>query len=489
MSIMGSRSVTLQASASGIRSGVCVSSRKGLSVVVVVLPKLWRHRPPVVHTASWPESKGLYVATLHEGDYLTVASHERVASLLQEMTVRSSLSAVADISSTLISPSVAPEKLLRVPSTGDLSNLGALLRLGAKSIRIRPGSLKDVSESSPLFKAFAMQQLVHQIEQLASNVTRSYSEASEFSAVLRGRLDIAKLPRLQASGIAVLPVVYDELEAGTPTQRIVMSALELCAGASDPLTEMLRLSLGNVAEKAATLRRALSDIPSYTRKEAVQRLNRHRLGRSERLWKDAAHTAGIVLQEKDMYFAHSTESTESLELSFLTNHLWEDILETAMTQKWNDATIVRPGAVSADSVTVVAPWKSLKGGRDDSLPDYVVSSESSVWCGDAKYKVLRGPPDRSDQYQIYSYSHLVQLQASLTDATPVAVPSRVALLFPTNGDPSLDTYERQAAGKNSSDMTLLDIVKLPFPMPRDLEDSRCWMVYMNSVCSALPARS
>ena len=108
-------------------------------------------------------------------------------------------------------------------------------------------------------------------------------------------------------------------------------------------------------------------------------------------------------------------------------------------------------------------------------------------CWDAKYKQTRSP-SRADQYQIFSYSHLVSLNR-ISQQLPI---KQVALVYPdTEFSRSVDyirgpiregNSEPSESGRDGQVLDVrLNILSMPFPMPTDLENDEQWNLYLNNL--------
>lgn len=73
---------------------------------------------------------------------------------------------------------------------------------------------------------------------------------------------------------------------------------------------------------------------------------------------------------------------------------WERIRETALRRVGDDIQVMRPAAGSE-----IQPWRGM---GNDSRPDFMVQTDTGLWCIDAKYKELgQGEqPSKADQYQL-----------------------------------------------------------------------------------------
>jgi hypothetical protein len=163
--------------------------------------------------------------------------------------------------------------------------------------------------------------------------------------------------------------------------------------------------------------------------------------------------------------------SDAIELSVETDRLWERIVHQVLLR--TDFTTVYEQHSQPDGL-VVDPWLSPTRNRS-THPDNIALRGNTIWVIDAKYKTIApgALPSRSDQYQMFAYSHLV--------ASPDQRVHRVMLLYPGHHPPR--TWMR---GRDDPDSCVqLVAATLPFPGPDDTVTPARWQAYLDRAAAHL----
>lgn len=468
--------VALKAAPRGNRCGLVAVGTAERQLLVAVLPKHWRGSGPRVFTVPAPAARSS-VAVLHEGDVLVLPAAltdlalEAVAGRERELLA---LTTVSDAPRAL-----APTDLRQVSS---LFGLEALVDPGARRADL---SLAADPHASA---AFGWARLVALAEPLARHVRQGYVEHEERLSALRGRVVAADVVQARAEGRTAVLCRFDDLTPGTALQRVVVTALDVCARPADGLDAVLAQALGEVPSRAVRLRRRLREVPSLPVAEAVRVGRGLRLGRLEGTWRPVLRAALQVLSGTHVGPAEAQPDDIRLrEVVVRTERLWEGLLERAVRRRWPGAEVLRSDQDGLHGAAAVqAPWTGAgRGGEQESYPDLVVLHDGAVWCGDAKYKRLSVSssdgrtavsPDRSDLYQMFAYSHLTR---RLPDAAAV---TRCALLYPAEHDQPQGLLATLVRVPEPLD---LDVMTLPWPGPDDVQLGLD--AYLRLLADALPS--
>lgn len=426
-----------------------MASDGGASLLVAVLPKHWRHGPArhvTLPSTALPTS----TAVLYEGDVLVLDAASPTARVVLDALSRADRDAALF---DLVSPGARPATELSQTDLADVVGLFGLAR------RLTPaGSAVPVAvdATGPSSEAFAWARLVAAATQAARQVRQGYVEREERVSPLRGRVVMRDVPQALAEHRTALLCRYDEMTIGTAAQRVVATALDVCARPADSVTALIALALGDVQEGALGVRRLLRDIPSMpSAAEAILVGRRLTLPRESGIWRTAHEAALAVLERRHETPRLGRSDIQIAEVVVHPSRLWESLLERAARIRWPHAQVIRPDpAGSNEGVTLRAPWRAAADADPGVYPDLVIAVPGVVWCADAKYKVRNGLPARSDLYQMFAYSHLTSLSADAGTVT------RCALLYPAStGKESGTSFSLE---RSDSAMTL-DVATLPWP--------------------------
>ena len=164
-----------------------------------------------------------------------------------------------------------------------------------------------------------------------------------------------------------------------------------------------------------------------------------------------------------------------------TAQIWEVILAEGLRTK-NDL------SVETNDTKLSYPWKKRgqpkKGLGGKPEMDILLHSQHAphVYILDAKYKIARSETGhlnpkkskKSDQYQLFSYSHLVN--------TKEGSAIHVALIYPwdTKSPPEPQNYERHRS-HSSDPLCTLSLVRIPFPTVEDVQTAQTWSTHLRLV--------
>lgn len=461
--------IGLRAAPTGKRCGLLVASDGATSLLVAILPKHWR--AGAARHLLLPPGSSTITAVLYEGDVLAMESESAPARLVLGALARTNRDPELF---DLVAPGQRTVMALPLTPLDDVVALFGLARDLTPQGRSAP-VVMDVT--GPSSEAFAWARLVTAATQAVRQVRQGYVEREEWLSPVRGRVVTRDPPQARLERRTALLCRYDDVTVGTPAQRIVATALDVCARPADTVTALVARALGNVQEAAVAVRRLMRNIPSMASAgDAIVLGRRLTLPREDGAWRAAYDAALAVLEHR-----HETPRLErsDIRIAEVVVHparLWELLLERAARTRWPHAQVIRPTRGRADDdVNVLAPWRRVDDTDLGVYPDLIVASRTEVWCADAKYKVLSGIPKRSDLYQMFAYSHLTHLTAG---GLPV---TRCALLYPASTG-------REAAAPFTlarSDSSIeLDVATLPWPSPD--EARRSLDAFIRRLAAALP---
>lgn len=440
----------VHASPQGRRTGLATASGGGGSVSVLVLPKLWNEGAPRYERSATGRHLSIQI---HETQRLNLECSDEHAALLR---------LIAD-SAEPCSGSArgsrdghTPDRLVRVSSEtaqGVEGRAGAasptkflqLLTLALWARRAAGNERVSVAGSNELDSGLITRsgpsdgwpdpvvQLLHRFEYVQTvlarvrEVRQGYVEMADLLHAVRGRITDRGLRDFAATRAPRIECVYDEFTDATPLYRILVSALDVVASerAGAGLSGGFDLA-GEVARQAQAVRKLLATVPSVPRRQAAAAATHLRLTRLQQAW------AGALLVARDILVGQPPElgsagasHTRAHAWWIETDKLWEQILLAALQAAGADASAgntrdrqeSQPGAL---------PWVALGHVK---LPDILLANPA--WILDAKYKgdwtsLTEYTPSSPDQYQIFAYSHVVEVGG--------AAPSGCALVLPVRAD-------------------------------------------------------
>jgi len=247
---------------------------------------------------------------------------------------------------------------------------------------------------------------VREVERRARDVRQGYVPTTQWMNVIRGRMTARGMARVALTGAPRVECEYDRFTAGVTLFQVLVTALDhVASGAAfPPLVEDLTRAL---REDALRVRRELAHIPSLPVAVAAHHAGRVRLTRLQQGWQVALDMAKLLLQRLPLDLTSHTRGHGGLVWVVQTPKVWEGILEQALRARgWNPS----------PQKSVPRPSKEL---GEESNVDLFAERDGVAYVLDAKYKL--GTPSKADQYQLFTYSHLVA-----TDHTT----RRAALVYP-----------------------------------------------------------
>jgi 5-methylcytosine-specific restriction endonuclease McrBC regulatory subunit McrC len=472
-------SVTLTAAPRGTRIGFVTAGNSDRQIMVSVAPKTWRpppETPRVVHVAEWPKRRH-HELVLYELDRLHVTAGEPSLDELLTRCLevsRQTHNGAVRWDSSLLAPDIRPKHMRpdtvcgmdadhRHVTTGLLQLFDRLDLLTP-----RPEALHAMPRRSPLHRPLLRRRFLDEVAMRVYAIRRGYRIVVATRTTIRGRVDPASAIRHTATGDPRLVCRYDDLTESTPLLGIICAALELVAdgvGGRSPFRG--RFAEPQLRHDAVTLRRALAAVTTLPELEAIRIGPRLHISRLDRPWADALRLALAVLTDT----AYTAEESgrplaDAVELSIPTDKLWEEIVHRVLVRSHFTQVLAQ---TALPEHLVADPWVDDPPRASRSRPDNVAWRKPTIWIADAKYKTLstERPPDRSDQYQMFSYTHLL--------ADPDSTVERALLIYPGTGE--IRSWQR---GRDAAAAPVrLATVRVPFPQPTDARTATTWDNYLD----------
>ncbi|WP_433213303.1 5-methylcytosine restriction system specificity protein McrC [Dactylosporangium sp. CS-047395] len=479
-------SVTLAAAPRGARIGFTAAGNAEHQVVLTVLPKPWRPlgTARTVLVQEWPERRH-HEVVLYELDRLHVTATESSMEELLERCLEVSRQAdngAVRWDSSLLAPDVRPRnlgagKVREVDSnphggTADLLQLLDRLEL----LTPPPEAIHAMPRRSPLHRPLLCRRFLDEVLARMHAVRRGYRPVVVTRAAVRGRIDVASVVRYTNTGDPRLVCRYDELTESTQLLGIICAALERIADGLGvrPLFRG-KFSDRQLRHDAVTLRRAMAGVTTMPTPTALRIGPRLHLNRLDRPWADALRLAVAVLGD----WAYAAEEigrpyADAVELSIPTDKLWEEVVHQVLTRSRFTRVLAQQ---SLPNNLVEDPWVADPPKPSQSRPDNVAWRGAAIWIADAKYKSLdwRSAPDRGDQYQMFSYTHLF--------SDPSSIVEQALLIYP--GDGPNGEWRRGRDGPVAP--TKLATVRFPFPQPTDAQSPAAWDAYLDQTADRFVA--
>jgi 5-methylcytosine-specific restriction endonuclease McrBC regulatory subunit McrC len=468
--------ITLRAGPDGHTSGIAVLSAAGTTLVVTVLPKLWRDGSPQVSDVHLSDAPSAF-ATIHEGDVLRLhGSPARLGAIATALTeahvtdlgAASSLLEVAPIGETAFVP-VGRQ-------TNDQRGLLDFLHLLERTrFAVSDQHVSAASVVHPALSLLLHRRFVGSVEPLIRDIRPLYIEVEEDMTTPRGRLLNRSLAFHALTGWPSVLSRFDEQTYDTPLLRVVRAALQMVAHASAP-AQLSEMAVG-LRSRAVILLRALRQVQALDPARAVSLGRTLRLSRLEQRWGDILALALRVLTEQTAGMDSAPDSVEAYELLVPTEKLWERILLDAFGRIAGATLRFASDHVSTGDTVVVRPWGTAGSSQRETLalyPDFLLTVGTDVWCLDAKYKFApASAPSSADGYQLFAYSHLASV-----DGQRVAV---CGLLYPSLSLTSPANWLYRAPDE---DIPLM-LGSAPFPASSDVASPHAWNAYLTRAATVL----
>ena len=488
--------IVLQASPRADQSGLAVAVGPESTLLLSILPKLWRSGRQGRIEVVWRPEEPLLQVRMFEGDVLDVSASGEYLESVQTLLLRSRVRKDVDSSPFLVElPSSAVANYERVEPDRGLGNWWDLLTLSQRArIRKLAVDLPAVDEAEPpVFRALLQARFLDEVQLQLRFIRRGYAEVDEALPAVRGRILEHSLGVSVAERSTRLFCRYDELSETTPLLRVLATALATVARPADRLTSLLGSMLGSNVSRAVHLLRQLSTVPQLPRARAAILGRRIRLEHLDRRWGNALNLAVQVLEDAGVEIMKPRlRGFPAFEVRIRTWRIWEDVLEQVLRRAFAGATVLRASENRLpEGLTVPAPWRIVSSTGDVAVDQYVYPdfalldpASGDCWCCDAKYKFFPASGlDGTDLYHMFAYSHLARV-ASKSDAERAI--DKCALLYPLQSGEQPRFLEMRRERSEQGNVTL-SAVTVPFPLPSDCSSSENWNSYIEA--GAAGARS
>ncbi|WP_448616202.1 5-methylcytosine restriction system specificity protein McrC [Modestobacter sp. URMC 112] len=468
----------VRVSPQGKRAGFVSIPMGKSSLSLTVLPKPWastRTRAARVRELTWIGEASVHL-TAYELDYIRVRGAEHDLAQISWKWSRATADQTGEEPFLSIArPPERTEDSADEPATQETGLAGLIDLLGLANraqVRFDSGGNGSASDEVVLRLLLFERFLAALAEQLP-NARPNYSARSEVLTSPRGRLVDADLAMAVRERRPWVLCNFDEHSMDTPLLQVMLAAVSVVS--TTVLPRGLQHLGANQAARAARLARHLTAVSLLPRPEAVRVSRRIWLNHFERPWTEALRLATQVLEQSSHLPQQGLEADRSLALTIATEKLWERMLLQVLKRATSDVRVSADN-VAARGVVVPVPWTPMRGGRTPGgrYPDFVARVDDRVVVLDAKYKFLDGGLIAGDDYQLFAYSHLTQL-----DGDPVEAAAVLGVTTPNRATGSA-RFVRAPHG----DMPLV-AVSLPFPSREGIRTASSWERYLTCTAANL----
>lgn len=491
----------LRAAPRGTRAGLAVATTGGITLQILVLPKVWRDGRPVQWVVPEPAegARAVVLVSVHEGDWIQFpdAFGAHVAQLSAHAARDPTRPADRSESAPLLAREYAPPAALSVPvPDAPRFHHDGLLALALLAHRADPagesvgvassplgGDVEGVNQAdeqaaSPVGALLLAWSLARSVESRLRDVRRGYTPHEEWRTTVRGRLLVAGLVRHLVTDLPDLLCADEEFTEAIPLYRIIVAGLQeglQIAGhgafVATPTGRMISFDL-------MRLRRHLGHVRPYGRSEAIVAARRLRLPRLMQTWAPVVRTCLRVLQH-EVPSVSPGDTSEAVVQSWVVNmpRLWELLLLDSLRSAAGGEASVWDGNASSPGYTCASPWLGM---GNQKRPDIVLFRDpGGVMVADAKYKPADATLDLSDQYQLFAYSHLVRVDQQKPLAVAVVRPGPVGRKLYNRGTGDEGPGSSRIADAHHTPEAAdrppqLSDMQLPFPGPGAAMSEGAW---------------
>ena len=280
---------------------------------------------------------------------------------------------------------------------------------------------------SPIFKVLAIENFVSEMEQHVHKIHQGYVKTTERLDTIRGSVTGTSLMMLDA-GISLKPECrYNKFVPNVPLYQVLVTTLDaIQKGWCIPQVHFVQqLSMiKKLKKRASRLRSKLQHITSLPIEVARYTSQRVHLNRLQTFWKPAVNLSKILLCNKPVLLESTVSGTGGHMWLVNTAKVWESILAQAIrTQDLSNDDIVKTHVKTKQS------WTG-RGGQPDA--DLVAKTNDCLYIFDAKYKISgrdNKSPTKAEEYQMFAYSHLLPAKKSSLRANIEGI--HLGLVYPT----------------------------------------------------------
>ncbi len=332
----------------------------------------------------------------------------------------------------------------------------------------------DQQTDSPIFKILAIENFLVEIEQHLHKIHQGYLNTTERRDSIRGSVTGTSLMLLDA-GVSLKPECrYNKFGPNIPLYQVLVTTLDAiykgwCIPQLPFIRQLKRVhSLKNTAQRLRHQLQHISSLPLEVARHTGQRLHLNRL---QLFWKPALNLSNILLRNKPVFLEDTVSGNGGHMWIVSTAAVWESVLAQSLAH----VDLIDKDAIFTNGkvVTGSKPWGNL---GDAPKADIVAITEEQLYIFDAKYKINADRSNKSrskgEEYQLFAYSYLINPK------TYTKHNKHLGLVYPTFDTPTPSNKNHK---RYNDDQVSLKVYYLPFPEPTDVENKGKWKDCMNKI--------
>jgi 5-methylcytosine-specific restriction endonuclease McrBC regulatory subunit McrC len=500
------------------KSGLLVYHHEGLTLNLIVLPKMWR--PKGERLNPWDFSKTTLNVIAYEGERHHIAPPKEATNdiieqwedwkdLLQhccdtlssktkledsddDLLDTDTLKSLSGLMSTISKPkedliTKFSDKALEYNFSKQVENLFKLALFSSTSnnfdINIFQSNddqvvaLTDdstIEQNSPIFRMLAVENFLSEIETHLHKIHQGYVKTTEQLDTIRGSVTGTSLMMLDA-GVSLKPRCrYNKFVPNIPLYQLLVTTLDAIHRGwcipNDPILKHIGI-VKDTQKRALRLRTKLRHITSFPLEVARNTCQRLHLNRLQQFWKPSINLSKILLRNKPVFIDNSASGSGGYMWIVNTAAVWESVLAQSLAHVEH----IDKNAIftAGEPITGSKPWGNL---GDSPEADIVAITGKQLYIFDAKYKINADRSNKSrskgEEYQLFAYSYLINPKACMANH------KHLGLVYPTFETPT--TSEKNHKRYKDTNATL-ELYYLPFPQSKDVYDKVTWSQSMETI--------
>lgn len=343
-----------------------------------------------------------------------------------------------------------------------------------------------IQEDSPIFRMLAIENFLSEIETHLHKIHQGYVQTTEHLDSIRGSVTGTSLMMLDAGASLKPKCRYNKFVPDIPLYQVFVTTLDAISRGwclpCDPLIRHLDI-VQATQKKAARIRTQLQHITSLPLEIARNTCQRVYLNRLQRFWKPSLNLSKILLRNKPVFIDDSVSGSGGYMWMVSTATVWESILEQSLETQWK-------GHIHTH-VKNHPSWDG-RGSQPDS--DLVAKFDRCLFIFDAKYKMNgrnEKTPTKAEEYQMFAYSHLLPAHKNKSFLRSDIDGIHLGLVYPTFTPQSYpknrytentqNTFRRGSYDHHSDAHCTLSIYYIAFPSTDDVVNLKKWNEKMKEI--------
>ena len=500
------------------KSGLLVYHHNGLTLNLLVLPKMWRPKGELINPWNFSQQRVTVIAYEGERHHVklpegsppaiknrwkdwkallekccdTLSSKAKIEDSEDDLLDEDTLKSLSGLMSTISKPK--EELLTKFSDEATKSDFSqevehlfklALFSSTRNNFDINIFQSNDdqvvaltddstIQNDSPIFRMLAIENFLKEIETHLHKIHQGYLKTTEQLDTIRGSVTGTSLMMLDA-GVSLKPRCrYNKFVPNIPLYQVLVTTLDAIHRGwcipNDPILKHLNI-VKETKTQARRLRTRLQHITSLPLEVARNTCQRLHLNRLQQFWEPSVNLSKILLRNKPVFMNQSVSGSGGYMWLVNTAAVWESVLAQSLTHVCfiNKTSVFTKG----EPVTGAKPWGDL---GDTPEADIVAITKKRLYIIDAKYKINADRSNKSrskgEEYQLFAYSYLINPKAYK------GTHKHLGLVYPTFGTPTTTNTNHK---RYNEEHVSLELYYLPFPQPNDLDDKGSWDGCMNTI--------